>query len=481
VTGQFDAMRWLKPESVVLLLFLALVAWISFPYGSNRAWAELPAVLGLSGVLLCWAGLVMSGVASQTPLIRQLRWPALCTAIALGWGTIQSLDLGLLHSLSGIDLEWLAHPVWSAAASTLELNTGAYISIDPAATRQALLAALLPVMAFLLAFNLGRDRDRATVILMSVVFVGIACAIMASANYLFAIDLQSISLPEARPTGQGFAAPFMNPDHLGALLGLAAIAALGTFAERFRQAVPWGKDTRTTLAGIGRSLEGVDGALLILGACLLSALVATASGVAIAGVLAGLVMLMLQLAHVPDEDEPQAHGRRAVTAILVAVLGILVATGARSMLERFGPPALDPSIRQAIAAATLDAIGSAPWLGQGFGAFEGYHTINGGLGVPGTVQEANNDLLEPMADLGIPAGLAFLASPLLICLQCLSGAAIRRRDRAFPAVAVASCMCMAVHAVAGFSLQIPAVSVIFAVLLGIGAVQSWRTNMDLVR
>jgi hypothetical protein len=40
---------------------------------------------------------------------------------------------------------------------------------------------------------------------------------------------------------------------------------------------------------------------------------------------------------------------------------------------------------------------------------------------------------------------------------------------------------MAVHAVAGFSLQIPAVSVIFAVLLGIGAVQSWRTNMDLVR
>jgi hypothetical protein len=31
VTGKFDAMRWLKPESVVLLLFLALVAWLPLP------------------------------------------------------------------------------------------------------------------------------------------------------------------------------------------------------------------------------------------------------------------------------------------------------------------------------------------------------------------------------------------------------------------------------------------------------------------
>jgi len=481
VTSQFDAMRWLKPESLVLLVFLALIAWIPFPYGSNRAWAELLAVLGLSGVLLCWAGLVMSGVAPQTPLIRQLRWPALCTAIALGWAALQSLDLGQLQSLSGIDVQWLAHPVWSEAGKALEVNTGAYVSIDPSATRQALLAALLPVMVFLLAFNLGRDRDRATVLSMSVVCVGIGCAIMASANHLFAIDLQSLLLPETRPGDKAFAAPFMNPDHLGALLGLAAIAALGTFAEMFRQAVSWGQDMRTTLTAILRSLEGVEGALLILGACLLLALVATGSGVAIAGVLAGLFMLMLLLANVPDEDVFQAQGRRAVTAIFVAVLAILIATGARSMLDRFGPAALDLASRQMIAAATLEAIRSAPWLGQGFGAFEGYHTISGGLSGPGTVQEASNDLLEPIADLGIPAGLAFLASPLLIGLQCLSGTAMRRRDRAFPAVAVASCMCMAVHAVAGFSLQIPAVSVIFAVLLGIGAVQSWRTNMDLVR
>ena len=90
-------------------------------------------------------------------------------------------------------------------------------------------------------------------------------------------------------------------------------------------------------------------------------------------------------------------------------------------------------------------------------------------------------LLEPMADLGVPAGIAFMAAPLLIAMQCLSGAALRRRDRAFPAVAVAASMSMAVHAMAGFALQIPAVAVAFAVLLGIGAAQSWRTNMDLVR
>jgi hypothetical protein len=34
---------------------------------------------------------------------------------------------------------------------------------------------------------------------------------------------------------------------------------------------------------------------------------------------------------------------------------------------------------------------------------------------------------------------------------------------------------------ADFSLQVPAVAVSYAVLLGIGAAQSWRTNMDMVR
>jgi hypothetical protein len=245
--------------------------------------------------------------------------------------------------------------------------------------------------------------------------------------------------------------------------------------------VPWDQDTRTVLAGVGRSLEGADGAIMILGMLLLAALAATGSGVAIAGFLAGMVLLMLVLAHAPVEEEGHDAGRRAVTALMFAIVGLGVVLGGASLLNRFGPAALDAPSRQLIAEVTLQAIMAAPLGGQGFGAFESYHTLATGLSAPGTVEEAGNDLLEPLADLGVPAGIAFLASPLLIVLQCAAGAANRRRDRMFPAIAVAATMCMGVHAVAGFSLQVPAISVAYAVLLGIGAIQSWRTNMDLVR
>ena len=57
----------------------------------------------------------------------------------------------------------------------------------------------------------------------------------------------------------------------------------------------------------------------------------------------------------------------------------------------------------------------------------------------------------------------------------------RRKGRVYPAVAVAASVCVGLHALADFSLQVPAVAVSYAVLLGIGAAQSWRTNMDMVR
>lgn|GEM_PF-2399248 len=481
MTAPFEFTRWMKPESVVLLLFVAILAWMPFPFGSNRPWAELVAALALAGVLLCWSGLVMAGVSPQTPLIRQIRWPALLTTLALAWAGFQSLDLAALKAFTGMDLQSLAHPLWREAGAALERGTGSFISADPAATRQALVAALLPVMAFLLAFNLGRDRDRAAMLLAAVIFIGTACAGMALADIALSIDLQAIVLPDARPPADAFAAPFINPDHLGALLSLAAIAAFGASAERFRQAVPWDQDMRAMLAGVASSLEGPDGALLILGVLLLAALAATGSGVAIAGFLAGMVLLILVLAHAPAEEEGHAAGRRAVTALLFAVVGLGVALGGTSLLNRLGPATLDPPSRQLIAGAALQATTAAPLTGQGFGAFGSYHTLGTGLSAPGNVEEAGNDLLEPLSDLGLPAGIAFLASPLLIVLQCAAGAATRRRDRVFPAIAVAAAMCMGVQAVAGFSLQVPAISVVFAVLLGIGAIQSWRTNMDLVR
>ena len=74
-----------------------------------------------------------------------------------------------------------------------------------------------------------------------------------------------------------------------------------------------------------------------------------------------------------------------------------------------------------------------------------------------------------------------MAAPALLAGMCLAGCLRRRRDRVFPAVGFAASVAVCAHAFVDFSLQIPAVAVTYAAVLGVGAAQSWRTGGDLVR
>jgi O-antigen ligase len=84
---------------------------------------------------------------------------------------------------------------------------------------------------------------------------------------------------------------------------------------------------------------------------------------------------------------------------------------------------------------------------------------------------AHNTYLEHLVELGVPATL-FYAGPLLLFGYCLRGLFVRRRDQLFPLVAVGATVLVALHALVDFSLQIPAVAVTYAALLGIGVAQA---------
>lgn len=473
--------RWLKPENVLTLVFLGLMAWMPFPYGADRSWAQLVSAAGLSGLLLAWSGLVMGGFAQQTPHIRALVWPAACMGLAFAWGTLQTVDLLAIAEATHLDMRAWAHPVWSQADGALGSDVAAHISVDPSLSRQALLGTSLPIIAFLLAFNLCRDRQRADLLLLGLVSTAAAFAILSAAESLFGFDMHAWILSETRPASQAMAGPFANPDHLAAYTVFPALAAFGVFAERFRAAGMWDKGALVAIRASAQSLSGTDGVWLIAGLCLLSTILLTQSGIAIAAFALGLLMLVLALAQGPVADQNEARGRRVVTALLVGVMGLAVAAGDTALRENFGPRELQPNQRQSIALSTIDAIGSAPWRGQGFGAFEAYYPAHARVRADGKVDGASNSVLEVLADLGLPAGLALLAAPVLLAGLCLSGTTVRRRDRAFPAIALAACMCAAILGVTGPSLQIPAIAVTLAVLLGIGTTQSWRSNMDMVR
>lgn len=473
--------HWFRPENILLLLFLAVLAWAPFPYGSNRDWAELLLALGLGGILFAWSGFALAGYAGVSSLSRQLWIPALCVAAALGWAALQSVNLDLVQTLSGLPARMAAHPVWDMTSKVLGHSVGAYVSVDPERTREAILAASLSVVSFLLAFHLARDRDRANVLVNGIIVITLGYAVMAVVVYQFKLDVQTWLMPDARVNLERLSGPFINPNHFATFLALGTLAALGTFVENVRQSVVWDRGTKVLVRSAMNAMLGANAFRLAAIVFMLSAILFTQSRAAVIALIVGIFALAVMLSRGKDLSDGEAAGRRAIVAILVAVLGISLALSANPLLNRVQETGLADSIRTSLASSTIKAIEAAPLTGLGFGAYERYYPAFADGTVAGDVDEAHNDVLETLSDLGVPAGLAYIAAPALLTWMCFAGCARRRRDRVYPAVGYAASVAVGLHSLADFGLQIPAVAVVYAALLGAGVAQSWRTNMDLVR
>lgn len=472
--------RLANPHGILLIAFVAVLAWAPLPYGSNRLWAELLLGLALGGVLLAWAMTAALGKITATPLVRRLIIPALCVVLALGWGFVQSLDLKAIAELAGLDLTRLAHPVWATASATLATDAGAYISVDPELTREAVFAGTLSVIAFTLAFLLTRESERAEILLGAFAIVAALYAITAFVAEYLKIDFQAWLMPDPKPRAH-MAGPFVNANHFAMFLGLGALAALGLFVEGLRQWTVWDRGWRVIWRTGVLALNGPNLLWFFATACSVAALLATKSAGGIVAFIVGAVALIVALSVGRPRNKSDEKGQRVAVALLVAVVGIAVAVSADPLSGRDGGQSIAEATRTSLASSALKAMQSAPMLGQGFGAFERYYPRVADGSVQGEVNEVHNDVLETLADLGVPAGAIYMFAPVFLTGMCFSGCMNRRRDRVYSAVGFAAAIAIGINAFVDFSLQIPAIAVAFAALLGVGVAQSWRTNLDLVK
>ena len=90
---------------------------------------------------------------------------------------------------------------------------------------------------------------------------------------------------------------------------------------------------------------------------------------------------------------------------------------------------------------------------------------------PLRVDRAHNTYLEHAAELGLLATAALYLEPVLLFAYCVRGVFARRKDQVFPLVAACATVLVAVHALVYFGLQIPAVAVTYAAILGTGVAQ----------
>jgi O-antigen ligase len=74
--------------------------------------------------------------------------------------------------------------------------------------------------------------------------------------------------------------------------------------------------------------------------------------------------------------------------------------------------------------------------------------------------------------LGIPAALCLFSTLLWMIALCVRGIRKRRRDAVYPCLGLAASALVGLHAIVDFSLQIPAVTMLFMTILGVAVAQS---------
>ena len=448
-----------------------------FPTQKNGAYAALLACLAVAPVMLggnrtlAWSLLALTVAVLVFGLLLadlrgriQLVWNPRVTPVAITTALVVASIVGSL--IPGTPF---TNSAWTDAEAALGLDLRETVSINPSATTAALVRLTSYIGTFWLALQFGRDPRSAISLLRWIGICGAVIATYGIANYstgnrhLLMFD---------RWAGIGdVTGTFVNRNHFATYAGLCALANAGMATITYRKR--WINAAYLSNPAV-RALSAFSGkpALYFLAASIcVMGLFQSHSRMGMIAFIIGILFAVGLLSSL---------GYFKADRLMAAILSILLfAYLYISGLATLGRIAETSEIdRLPLFAMSLDAVGKVPWTGYGYGTFPDAILIHrpAGFGAGADITEAHNVYLELAVELGWPMTIVWLAGMLWLFGCCLVGAFRRKRERIFPIVAASACVLVGVHGLTDFSLQIPAIAMTFAALLGLGIAQSWSNR-----
>ncbi|CCG41386.1 O-antigen ligase family protein [Magnetospirillum molischianum] len=447
-------------NTTIFRLLLGLVVLAPLPLGANRPASWSFAALAVGTLLLAWAALVAAGRANA-PLSMSRLWPvAVPFALTLVWAALQTVT---------VTPQYWHHPLWNElATATAPLAAQSAITLDPAMSRTAIMRLACYGGIFWLAAQLGRERERAreTARVLAVAGTIYACYGLA----VYASGSETILWLDKDAYLGDLTSTFINRNAYGAYAGIGLLCCLALFVNALRHL--WNspgslRDNADTI--IVKALPFLAAAALICTALMLS----HSRG---AFLCSGLAILALLISLSIAKVVPPARSAAVAFVVLIVMSAIIIGNGELTF-ERFGNSQESNDERTAIYDLVFAAIGAAPWTGYGFGAFAPAFRsyVDTTLPLPEAVDMAHNVHLELVMDLGFPGAICLYLSLTAIIIVCLRALVLRRRDQVYPALALAVTALLGLHGMMDFSVQMPAIAMTYALILGVAFAQSFNT------
>ena len=189
---------------------------------------------------------------------------------------------------------------------------------------------------------------------------------------------------------------------------------------------------------------------------------------------AAAIIVLLFLAFLVTRPRPVVALATALTVVGLG-WGILTVSGAAT-LERLNQVDTETNIegfgRFSIWQVSLRLVALRPWTGHGYGNYEQAFATARDDRFTLQVDKAHQTYIEHLVELGVPA-----TAPALSWAGAPPPLLRPRRVRAppppgLPLAALVAGVLVGLHALVDFSLQIPAVAVTFAAILGVGTAQA---------
>lgn len=408
---------------------------------------------GLVGLLcVSWPLVIFSDREAPTVSARRVAIPLLGFGGLVFWAWLQTMPVWPVA---------LADPIWLEAQRQL---TGETIETVPLAMDR--FAANIGIMKLLsyagvmwLALQYGRSSWRARQMVETLALAGGAYALYGL--IVFVAGNETILWMPKWAYPDSLTSTFVNRNSFATYAGLALLCALVTLMQRLAPPLR----LRTVLVHFGRSTAfyGLAALLLVL------ALIASGSRAGTASALIALVVLVFMRKVAWQPVGPlrwRALGQAAAAAglMMISATGLLLWSGALDG---------DFADRKRVYGLTWEMVVDRPLLGHGSGSFAASFATIRTPDLRQVWNEAHNTYLELAFDLGIPAVTLLLIVMIWLIARCIQGGVTRRRDAIYPLLGVVASLQVGFHALFDFSLQIPAVNVTWAMILGVAVAQSW--------